>query len=289
MKIIISFFTAIIFASATAQEPQTCITFQAGEFTVSVLSEGGNRGNAGLLKGATDEQIKKYVPDGSFPLETQVFLVRTPERNILIDAGYGKNLFKNLTSLGLSENQIDVILLTHLHGDHIGGLLREGAVAFPNAEVYLSKKEYDYWTNLGERGASQQKALDAYRTKLHTFEPFEPDEQLKELFTGITPIAACGHTPGHTAFLVQYESAKWLIWGDLTHAMPIQMPCPQVAVSFDVDAADAIKARRKLLAYILENNIVAGGMHVPFPAVGFITKSKTEGYVYSPKCLCEGI
>jgi hypothetical protein len=67
------------------------------------------------------------------------------------------------------------------------------------------------------------------------------------------------------------------------------MPCPQVAMSFDVDAAEAIKARQKLLAYVFENNIVAGGMHVPFPAMGFITKSKTEGYTYNPVCLCEGI
>jgi glyoxylase-like metal-dependent hydrolase (beta-lactamase superfamily II) len=289
MKITISLFATIIFISATAQEPQMYITFQAGEFTVSILSEGGRQGNASLLKGATDEQIKKYLPDGSFPLETQVFLVRTPERNILVDAGYGINLFKNLTSLGLSENQIDVILLTHLHGDHIGGLLREGLVAFPNAEVYLSKKEYDYWMNLGERGASQQKALNAYKAKLHIFEPYEPDNQGKEIVSGITPIAAYGHTPGHTAFLVKSEGAKWMIYGDLTHAMPIQMPCPQVAVNFDLDAAEAIKARQKLLDYIFENKMVAGGMHVPFPAMGFITKSKTEGYIYNPICLCEGI
>jgi glyoxylase-like metal-dependent hydrolase (beta-lactamase superfamily II) len=282
---------ATLFLSAMitmAREPQTTVTFQAGDFTVSTLSEGGGQGNTNLLKGATPDQLKKYLPDGTFPLETQVFLVRTPDQNVMIDAGHGRNLFKNLHTLGLDETKINVILLTHMHGDHIGGLLREGVPAFPNAELYLSKKEYDYWMNLGERGASQQKVLKAYKAKLHTFEPGTVDNLGKELLKGITPIAAYGHTPGHTAFYVRSADAKWLIWGDLTHAMPIQIPCPEVALSFDVNPDEAIKARKLLLEFIVKNGVTAGGMHVPFPSVGTL-KTASDGYSYTPKCLCEEI
>jgi glyoxylase-like metal-dependent hydrolase (beta-lactamase superfamily II) len=289
MKYSFLFLMTLFFICTSAQEQQTVITFQAGKFTVSVLSEGGGQGNSGLLKGATPQQIQKYLPDGTFPLETQVFLVRTPEKNIMIDAGHGKNLFKNLQTLGLDESKIQIILLTHLHGDHIGGMLREGKAAFPNAEVYLSKKEYDYWLNLGERGASARKVFDAYKNKLHLFEPAEPEKQTKELVPGIKAIAAYGHTPGHTAYLVRSDDVQWLIWGDLTHSMPIQMPCPEVALSFDVDPDKAIQTRKSLLDYILKNRITAGGMHVPFPAVGSILKGKTEGYTFEPICLCEGI
>ncbi|MDR1594774.1 MAG: MBL fold metallo-hydrolase [Prevotellaceae bacterium] len=289
MKYSFLFIMAVCFLSASAQEEQTVITFQAGKFTVSVLSEGGGMRNSDLLRGATPEQLQKYLPDGTFPLETQVFLVRTPDKNILIDTGHGKNLFKNLQTLGLDENKIQTILLTHLHGDHIGGMLREGKATFPDAEVYLAKKEYDYWLNLGERGTAARNVFDVYKDKIHLFEPVEPEKQAKDLIPGVKAIAAYGHTPGHTAYLIQSDDAKWLIWGDLTHAMPVQMPCPQVAMSFDVNADDAVRSRQKLLAYILENNIIAGGMHVPFPAVGYISKGKTEGYAFAPMCFCEGI
>lgn len=289
MKHYFLFLMAICFFNASAQEPQTVITFQAGKFTLSVLSEGEGQGNGNLLKGASPEQLQKYLPDGTFPLGTQVFLVRTPSKNILIDTGYGKNLFKNLQTVGLDETKIQVILLTHMHGDHIGGMLRDGKAAFPNAEVYLAEKEYDYWLNLGERGAAARNVFDAYKGKIHRFEPLEAEKQTKELIPGIQAIAAYGHTPGHTAYLIRSDEAKWLIWGDLTHAMPIQMPCPEVALSFDVDSEKAIQSRKSLLDYVLKNRITSGGMHVPFPSVGKVSKGKTEGYAFEPICLCEGL
>jgi glyoxylase-like metal-dependent hydrolase (beta-lactamase superfamily II) len=254
------------------------------------LSEGGNQGNSSLLKDATAEQLKKYLPDGTFPLETQVFLVRTPEKNILIDTGHGKNLFKNLQSLGLDETKIHVVLLTHLHGDHIGGLLRDGKPAFPQAEVYLSKAEYKYWNEVGERGAGARKALEPYKERMHLFDPAELGKESPELFSGIQAIAAYGHTPGHTAFLIRSAGAKWLVWGDLAHAMPIQMPCPDVALAFDVDSKKAVQTRKRVLEYVVQNKITAGGMHVPFPAVGNLKKtSEGGGYSFSSICICEGI
>jgi glyoxylase-like metal-dependent hydrolase (beta-lactamase superfamily II) len=281
---------AFVINKAIAQETEDVITFRAGDFTVSVLSEGGGQGNGNMLKGATPEQLKKYLPDGTFPLETQVFLVCTPDKNILIDTGYGKNLFRNLQTLGLDETKIHVILLTHLHGDHIGGLLRDGKIAFPHAEIYLSNTEYKYWNELGERGAAARKALEAYKDKVHLFEPVEPGAASPELFPGIRAVAAYGHTPGHTAYFIRSADAKWLVWGDLTHATPIQMPCPDVALTFDVDAEKAIQIRKQVLEYAVQNKITIGGMHVPFPAVGDVKKAAgEEGYLFTPICLCEGI
>jgi glyoxylase-like metal-dependent hydrolase (beta-lactamase superfamily II) len=279
---------AFVMNKVDAQEAENVITFRAGDFTVSVLPEGGGQGNGNLLKGATPEQLKKYLPDGTFPIGTQVFLLRTPDKNILIDTGYGKNLFKNLQTLGLDETKIQVILLTHLHGDHIGGLLRDGKIAFPQAEIYLSKAEYKYWNEAGERGAAARKALEAYKDKVHLFEPAELGAESPELLPGVRAIAAYGHTPGHTAFFL--PEAKWLIWGDLTHAMPIQMPCPDVALTFDVDSEKAVQTRKQVLEYVSLNKITVGGMHVPFPAVGNLEKAANEeGYRFSPIRLSEGI
>lgn len=291
MKTLIILF-AVAFAtnSAIAQEAEAVITFRAGDFTVSVLSEGGGQGSSSLLKGATPEQLKKYLPDGTFPIETQIFLVRTPDKNILIDAGYGRNLFKHLQELELDEAKIHAILLTHLHGDHIGGLLRDGKAAFPSAELYLSNAEYSYWSELGERGAAARKALEAYRGKIRFFEPAELGAASPELFPGVRAVAAYGHTPGHTAYLLQSSGAKWLIWGDLTHAMPVQMPCPDVALTFDVDAQKAARTRRQVLEYVVQNKMTIGGMHVPFPAVGNLKKAADgESYQFTAICVCEGI
>ncbi|MDR1601332.1 MAG: MBL fold metallo-hydrolase [Tannerella sp.] len=273
---------------AVAQESETVITYAAGDFRVSTLSEGGRTGQSSLLKGATPEMLQKYLPDGTFPLEVQAFFVRTPDRNILIDAGYGTNLFKNLQSIGIDENLVDIILLTHLHGDHIGGLLRDGKAAFPNAEMYLSQAEYDYWMNQ-ERGDAARKMLAAYRDKLHLFVPSAVGEASSELFAGIQAVAAYGHTPGHTAFLIRSGESKWLIWGDVTHAMPIQMPCPDVALSFDSDPEQAIRTRKAIFEYVAQNHITVGGMHIPFPAVGDVAAGKEEGYAFTPLCLCKGI
>jgi glyoxylase-like metal-dependent hydrolase (beta-lactamase superfamily II) len=287
-NILLIIIMASVLNRVNAQEQETVISFRAGDCTVSILSEGEGQGNAGLLKGATGEQLAKYLPDGTFSMPTQVFLVRTSEHNILIDAGYGRKLFDNLKTLALDPNSIDIILLTHMHGDHIGGLIREGKAAFPKAEIYVSRTEHDYWNSTGDRGASAKKIFEVYRQKLHLFEPAEIDDA-PEIIKGVRAVSAPGHTPGHTAFLVQSDGVKWLIWGDVTHAMSIQMPCPEVALSFDVDADKAVETRRKILEYVLKNNITAGGMHVPFPAVGKLSAGKDKGYSFSPICICEGI
>ncbi|MDR1332569.1 MAG: MBL fold metallo-hydrolase [Tannerella sp.] len=272
-------------AEAVAQDAARVVTFAVGDFRVSTLSEGGGDGQASMLKGATPEMLQKYLPDGTFPLGVHAFLVRTPDRNILIDTGYGRHLFDNLQSLDVSTDDIDVILMTHLHGDHIGGLLRDGKAAFPNAELYLAQAEYDYWMN-ADRADGARAALAAYKDKMHTFVPVAAGRESTALMPGIHAVEAYGHTPGHTAFLI---NSKWLIWGDVTHAMPIQIPCPEVALAFDSDSDQAIRTRRAILEYVVANRITVAGMHIPFPAAGNIAAGKETAYVFTPLCLCEGI
>jgi glyoxylase-like metal-dependent hydrolase (beta-lactamase superfamily II) len=282
----------LLFLSASGQitAQETVITYATGDYKVSILSEGGKNANGSLLKGGTPEILDKYLPDGVFRLEIQAFLVRTPEKNILIDAGVGKNLSANLKSLNIADEQIHVILLTHMHGDHIGGLLRDGKKVFPQAELYLSQAEYDYWTD-SERGADARKVLETYKDKLHLFVPGELGEEIPDLIAdvNIKPVAAYGHTPGHTAFLVESLDAKLLIWGDIAHAMPVQMPHPEISMSFDADPELSAVTRKKILEYVRKNKIRIAGAHIVFPAIGDISQGKNEGgYEFSPLCTCEG-
>lgn len=265
-----------------AQNTGNVFTYKIGLSEITMLSESQGQGNKGVLIGATPEMLEKYAPDGTFPNGTNAFFVKTPDMNILVDAGFGRNLFENLRAIGITPDHVDVVLLTHMHGDHIGGMLQDGKPSFPKAEVYLAQPEYDYWVN-NSRGQQARDVIEAYRDRLHLFQPAELGQQSSPLVSGVRGIAAYGHTPGHTAFEVESNHAKLLIWGDLTHAMAIQMPYPQVAVTYDVNPEDAIAYRRKILAYAEENKIPVAGMHIAFPGIGTVTKDEgSGGYQFTP-------
>jgi glyoxylase-like metal-dependent hydrolase (beta-lactamase superfamily II) len=295
-----------------AQDARDIITFEYGSLQVSVLSEGQNKGNTSTLIGATPDQQKRYTPDGSYPSATNVFLVRAEGGpTVLIDAGYGRKLFDNLKSLGVQPEQVNAVLLTHMHGDHIGGLLRDGKAAFPSANLLLSKAEHDYWTSKAKMDAAPanrrggfvaaQKAIEAYKNRLVLFAPSEVDAStscdsamLEEVVmyaqpnTHIKAIASYGHTPGHTSYLLESGDARLLVWGDLTHAMAIQVPCPEVAMTYDVNPKQAIAARKKIFDYLVHNKIAAGGMHVAYPAVGKLKVGKDGAREWEVICDCEG-
>jgi glyoxylase-like metal-dependent hydrolase (beta-lactamase superfamily II) len=282
--------------TATRKDGHDVVTFAVGACKVSVLSEGHNAGNQDILLGATPEILRQYAPDGTFPMGVNAFLIRTPdEKNILVDAGYGKKLLANLQTLNVSAEQVHVVLLTHLHGDHIGGLLQEGKAVFPNAEIYLSQPEYDYWTSDAEMEKVPEKrrnsflqarnVVSAYQDKLHLFVPAEADSAGVDLLPDIRGVAAYGHTPGHTAYLLASGDSRLLIWGDLTHAMSIQMPHPEVALTFDVDPEQAIATRAIILEYVAKHKIAIAGMHIVSPAMGNVRKSETEGFVFTSYAL----
>ena len=266
---------------ASAQENPNIFTYRVGAFEVCLLSEGQGTGKTNIFVGATQEMIQKCVPDDSYPRSCNAFLVRMQGKNVLVDTGFGQQLFDNLKSFGVAPEQVDAVLITHLHGDHIGGMLKDGQAAFPKAELYLSKEEYDSGMGDGAGNAAARNVIETYKSRLHLFQPKEMDAQPDELFPGIRAIAAFGHTPGHTLYMVESGSAKFLIWGDLTHAMAIQMTYPQVAMTYDTNPDMAIASRIKVLEYVSKNNIPVAGMHIAFPGMGTITKAST-GYSYTP-------
>lgn len=265
----------------SAQESTNTYSYKIGSFEINLLSESQGQANKGILIGATEEMLKEYAPDGTFPNAMNAFFVKTPDKNILIDAGLGRKLFDNLESLNVKPEQVDIILITHMHGDHIGGLLRDGKIMFPQAEIYLPQPEYDYWMS-DEKFKQQQDVITAYKSKLHLFKPNELDKQSTPLLPGFTAYAAYGHTPGHTAFMLESDNEKMFVWGDVTHAMALQMPYPQVAVTYDTNPDDAIIARKQILEYVNKHKIPIAGMHIAFPAMGMINKGKNGGYIFTP-------
>jgi len=279
--------------SVFAQEQsENIFTHKVGLFKVILLSEGQRQGNSDILIGVTPQMRNECIPSGTFPNAANAFLIKTPERNMLVDAGYGTKLFSNMNSLGINPDQVDAVLITHMHGDHIGGLLQNDKITFPKAKIYISQLEYDFWTDdksmeqvpEERRGGfvTARKVIAAYKDSISLFQPNTLGKDLYELLPGVSGIAAYGHTPGHTIYLVESDDDRMLIWGDLTHAMAIQMPYPSVAVTYDTDPKQAVITREKVFDYVSRNNIPVAGMHISFPAMGIVSTISSGGYIFYP-------
>ena len=265
-------FTAV----ANAQEAPAAQTVRVGDFTVRTLTDAHFHMPLSLLTGI-DPQDAVKLNGGSDSLwaPANAYLVRMPNRIVLVDAGLGHeggnvggHLTEELKQAGVDPSSIDLVLITHFHFDHIGGLLTaEGKRMFPNAVVRASKAESDYW--LGDtsampvtmRGgaATVRKVMDVY-IQAKAFRPFSPDEDLGD---GIKALPAHGHTPGHTVYA--FTSKGQTLWcvGDLIHYGTVQFTHPEVGVTFDTDRPAAIAIRKELFRRAAEEHIILAGAHLP--------------------------
>jgi glyoxylase-like metal-dependent hydrolase (beta-lactamase superfamily II) len=278
--------------SLSGQEDIDMFKYKIGDCTLYLLSEGQNRGNKSILLNATSEMMQKTISDGTFPNATNAFLLQTPTENILIDAGFGRKIDAQLKTVGLVSADIHKIFLTHMHGDHIGGLLINDKPRFEIAMLYIPQPEYDYWMSdeaMNKLPASNRsgfvmarKVIEIYKDRISLFMPGTFDDFGKPLTAEIHAIGAYGHTPGHTMFLIESNQQKLLVWGDLTHAMAIQMPYPQVAVTYDVNPEWAVQSRAEILKYVAQHKITIAGMHIAYPSIGNIEQADEAGYRFVP-------
>lgn len=281
-KILYTLIILAIHSCLFAQSNPNIFTYKVGKCTVYLLSEGQGRGNSDILLNTTPSSIARTIPDGTFPNATNTFLIKTPDNSyILVDTGYGRELFNNLKHLGIKPEEIGIVALTHIHGDHTGGLLKDGKATFPNALIYISPEEKDFWIQQKDN-QQRDEILKQYLGKFRLLDHNELKDIKFMTEFGFRAISAPGHTPGHTLFLLESEGEKLLIWGDITHAMAIQIPFPEVATKYDSNADLAVKTRIEVLAFASEHKIPIAGMHIEYPAVGHISKNENGQYEFSP-------
>ena len=211
-----------------------------------------------LFPDAPDSLIAELGLEEGIPASVSAFLVKTDGNEILFDAANGapdSQLMPVLESLQTTADEVDYIFITHLHGDHIGGLLKEGEAVFSNALVYINKTEYDAWMAMeGRQSEGLRNICSAYGERVKTFTLED------ELPCGIEAVEAYGHTPGHTA----YRVGDALIAGDVMHGTALQARYPEFSAGFDMDKEMSVKTRRAILK-MAEEGIKVYGMHFPAP------------------------
>lgn len=211
-----------------------------------------------LFPDAPDSLIAELGLEEGIPASVSAFLVKTDGNEILFDAANGapdSQLMPVLESLQTTADDVDYIFITHLHGDHIGGLLKEGEAVFSNALVYINKTEYDAWMAMeGRQSEGLRNICSAYGERVKTFTLED------ELPCGIEAVEAYGHTPGHTA----YRVGDALIAGDVMHGTALQARYPEFSAGFDMDKEMSVKTRRAILK-MAEEGIKVYGMHFPAP------------------------
>jgi glyoxylase-like metal-dependent hydrolase (beta-lactamase superfamily II) len=230
---------------------------------------------------------QNFLPPGWLVNMFTPILVNTGSERILFDTGLGVanggRLAEQLAAAGTAADQVDVVVITHCHPDHIGGLMADGKPSFPKARYVIGETEYQFWSapeRLSGPTEGPAKLVASNVTPLKDKMSFVKDGA--EVASGIRAMAAFGHTPGHMAFHIESGGKRLLLGADFCNHYVLSLQRPDWEVRFDADKAKAAETRKKLLDMLAADRIPFTSYHMPFPAVGFVESSGAGGYRFVP-------
>ncbi|XSG83571.1 MAG: MBL fold metallo-hydrolase [Methyloligella sp. ZOD6] len=239
---------------------------------------------------------QNLLPESRFRPGFTPMVVNTGKELILFDTGSGENGFvprpdggwlaAQIEPAGFKPEQFDIVVLSHCHPDHIGGLMEKGKPLFPNARYVTGAAEHDFWRQ--DARLSADKESNEYKSAVLFRSNVEPlNEKLSrirpgdEVAPGIEAVAAYGHTPGHLAFHLESEGKRLLFWGDCAHHEVASLARPDWHAFFDMDKAKGAETRKRIYDLAAHERLPVAGYHMPFPSLGFVERAET-GYRWLP-------
>lgn len=264
-------------------------TVQVGSFTVVTLLDGArNVPDPQSIFGmnVSADEFADVSADNFLPTDQARFfftptLVDTGSDVVLFDTGNGGangNLPAALADAGYTSEDVTIIVITHMHPDHIGGLMAGGSAAFPNARYITGSVEFDFWT--GDSAPAQlAEMIGGLVVPLADQMTFLDDGG--SVTSGITAVAAFGHTPGHMGYMIESDGAQLMLIADLANHYVWSLAYPDWEVRFDADKAAAAASRRRVLGMLAADRIAFVGYHMPFPALGYV-EANGDGFRYAP-------
>ncbi len=269
-------------------QPPGLFHLAIGDFIVTAVNDGTYQATFDMIVGidaAECERIERAAFRALPPLMTMnTFLLQIGEKLVLIDTGCGVTMgptlgkqVANLATMGVSPADIDTILITHLHEDHMNGLIDgKGDAVFPQAEVVLNEAELRFHQDPTSPSRTPPEALKFFEQSKVALAPYR--QRIRTVtdgpvMPGVTAVTQPGHTPGQTAWLVESKGDAVLIMGDILHMPSVQLTAPQAGTVFDIDRELTVKTRRKTLEQVATDRLRVAGIHFDFPAFGHIERA----------------
>jgi glyoxylase-like metal-dependent hydrolase (beta-lactamase superfamily II) len=274
--------------------------FELGDAEVTVVSDGplplGDP--SGTFTGVPKEEVKKMLSDNflnpdNVVLEQNSPIVNTGDKLILFDTGMGTSQAfgpttgrqqKSMAEAGIKASDIDAVVLSHAHIDHIGGIVgADDKSLFPNAQFYISQADFDYWTDEGKLGSPLKDfVIHARKNLLPVRDRIVFFKDGQEFLPGVQAMAAPGHTVGHHMFMVTSKGKSFAFLGDLTHHAVLLLERPLMEFSYDTDPKQSAQSRVKMLTMLAANKIPVMSYHFAWPGYGHVAKNG-EGFRYYPE------
>ena len=281
-------------------QPSYFYRFNVGNAEVTVVSDGplGLGDPKGTFTGVPDDELRKMLSDNFLPpanvvLEQNSPIVNMGDKLVLFDTGLGtEKMFgpatgrqqKSMKEAGIRPEDVDAVVFSHGHIDHIGGVVDENnKILFPNAQYYIAESDLDYWTDYDKAGPKLKAFVDHARKNLLPVRDrlvFYKDGQ--EFLPGIQALAAPGHTVGHTIFMISSDGKQFAYTADLTHHPILLMEKPRMEFAYDTDPKQAAESRVRMLDMLAANKIPVLAYHYPWPGIGHVAKT-AEGFHYVPE------